>query len=81
MQLHAIRLRGFGAKAANILTRLVGGEPRLTQLLQTLLQPQDVATLVRVVARGTKAEDVEVCLLFENEGLMSYGCCSLVVAS
>ena len=60
MQLHATRLKGFGTKAANILTQLVEGEKSLMNLLQCLLQPHDFAVLVRIVARGTKAGDVEV---------------------
>ena len=60
MQISAVRLKGFGGKAANVLARLVGGDEVLLAAVRGLLQPGDVAALVTTAARGVKARDVEV---------------------
>ena len=60
LQLYAVRIKGFGGKAANVLAGLVKGDAVLLAALRGLLQPEDVAALVTTAARGAKAEDVEV---------------------
>ena len=59
-QIHAVGLKGFGGKAANVLGKLAAGDPALLALLHALLQPADIAALVRTAARGAKAQDIEV---------------------
>jgi hypothetical protein len=59
-QIHAVGLKGFGGKAANVLGKLATGDAPLLALLHALLQPADIAALVRTAARGAKAEDIEV---------------------
>ena len=60
VQISAVRLKGFGGKAANVLARLVRGDEVLLAAVRGLLQPGDVAALVTTAARGAKAKDVEV---------------------
>ena len=60
MQLHAVRLRGLGAKAAHTLACLVSRDPLLLGTLAGLLQPEDVSALVRTATAAARAKDVEV---------------------
>ncbi len=60
LQIHAVGLKGFGGKAAMVLGKLVAGDAVLLALLHALLQPSDIAALVRTAARGAKAEDIDV---------------------
>ena len=75
LQIYAVRLKGFGGKAANILALLVKGDPVLLAALRGLLQPGDVAALVTTAARGFKAEDVEVCRNLSRPALALILCC------
>jgi len=60
--IHAVGLKGFGGKAANVLGKMVAGDTSLLALLHALLQPADIAALVRTAARGAKAEDIEAAV-------------------
>lgn len=70
-------LKGFGGKAANVLGKMVAGDTSLLALLHALLQPADIAALVRTAARGAKAEDIEVGL-FAQTGNTTYHLLSIV---
>ena len=63
-QVHAMSIKGFGGKAASLLSRLVRGDEALLAVLRGLLLPADVAALVLTAARGFIGGDVEVILQY-----------------